>query len=158
LRDTGTDTNTGGRIFQLRDIIGKSTFFCTYGDGLADIDIQKLLQFHRKMGRIATVTCSKPMSRFGSLDLDDSGLVSRFAEKPIGDVFVNAGFFVFEPEIFDYLDDKSVLETKPLETLADEGQLAAFKHFGFWKPMDTYRETLELNQLWDRNQAKWRIW
>ena len=158
LRDTGLDTNTGGRLFKLRDILKRNTFFCTYGDGLANVNIEKLLEFHRKMGRVATVTCGIPISRFGSVDFDDTGLVKSFVEKPKSDSFVSAGFFVFEPEIFDYLNEFSVLENEPLETLAKEEQLSAFKHVEFWRPMDTYRETLELNRMWNNNEAPWKIW
>ena len=156
--DTGQDTMTGGRLFKVKDYVGDETFICTYGDGLADVDISELLKFHKSHGKIATVTTVRPISRFGVLDLKEDGTVERFREKPQADGWINAGFFVFEPAIFNYLNQDSVLETTPLSTLAAEGQLVAFKHEGFWQPMDTFRELTILNEMWDTNSAPWKVW
>ena len=156
--DTGQNTMTGGRLFRVKDYVGDETFICTYGDGLADVDISKLLKFHKSHGKIATVTTVRPISRFGVLDLKKDGTVERFREKPQADGWINAGFFVFEPEIFDYLDPSSSLEKEPLEKLVAKSELKTFQHEGFWQPMDTYRESKELNELWDSNQAPWKIW
>jgi glucose-1-phosphate cytidylyltransferase len=158
IANTGVETMTGGRIFQAQKYIGKETFMCTYGDGLADIDIKKLLDFHKSHGKIATLTCVQPPSRFGILNIGPNSEVTSFDEKPKIQDWVNGGFFVFEPEIFDYLDSNSILEQQPLITLAKEGQLMAYKHNGFWQPMDTYRESLMLNQIWDAGKAPWKIW
>ena len=149
LVETGPLTMTGGRIFQLRDIIGKSTFLCTYGDGLANIDVTALLEFHRKHGKIATVTAAHPISRFGLLSIE---------EKPADTSWVNAGFFIFNSEIFDYLSDDSILEREPLEELARAQEIYAYKHEGFWKPMDTLREVQEFNSLWESGSAHWKNW
>ena len=149
---------TGGRVFRVKQYTKGSTFFCTYGDGLADIDIEELLEFHRSHGKIATVTTIRPSSRFGVLDVTPGGLVESFREKPQVDGWVNAGFFVFEQEIFNYLDSECVLEQEPLARLASEGQLAAFKHEGFWQPMDTFREYQMLNEMWDSIKAPWKKW
>jgi glucose-1-phosphate cytidylyltransferase len=156
--DTGETTMTGGRIYRARDYIGKETFLCTYGDGVADIDISKLLQFHKSHGKIATLSSVKPNSRFGVVDITNSGEVEGFHEKPQTESWVNAGYFVFEPEIFSYLDSDCVLEQEPLNRLALEGQLMAFKHEGFWQPMDTYRESTILNQMWNEGKAPWKKW
>jgi glucose-1-phosphate cytidylyltransferase len=158
IADTGQDTMTGGRLFKVKDYVGNETFICTYGDGLADVDISELLKFHKSHGKIATVTTVRPISRFGVLDLKEDGTVERFREKPQADGWINAGFFVFEPAIFNYLNQDSVLETAPLSTLAAEGQLVAFKHEGFWQPMDTFRELTILNEMWDTNSAPWKVW
>ena len=156
--DTGATTMTGGRVKRVQSHIGNETFLCTYGDGIADIDIDALLAFHRSHGRLATVTSVHPTSRFGVLEIDDDGLVRRFKEKPQVEGWINIGYFIFEPGVFDYLDDNSVLEQDPLHRLAQDGQLAAFRHEGFWQPMDTYREALILNELWDSGEAPWRNW
>jgi glucose-1-phosphate cytidylyltransferase len=158
IADTGQETMTGGRLFKVKDYVGDETFICTYGDGLADVDISQLLKFHKSHGKIATVTTVRPISRFGVLDLKEDGTVERFREKPQADGWINAGFFVFEPAIFNYLNQDSVLETAPLSTLAAEGQLVAFKHEGFWQPMDTFRELTILNEMWDSNSAPWKVW
>lgn len=158
IADTGQDTMTGGRLFKVKDYVGDETFICTYGDGLADVDISELLKFHKSHGKIATVTTVRPISRFGVLDLKEDGTVERFREKPQADGWINAGFFVFEPAIFNYLNQDSVLETEPLSTLAAEGQLVAFKHEGFWQPMDTFRELTILNEMWETNAAPWKVW
>jgi glucose-1-phosphate cytidylyltransferase len=134
------------------------TFVVTYGDGLADVDIARLLEFHRAHGRLATVTTTRPLSRFGIVDLDDEQIVHRFREKPQGDEWVSSGFFVFQREFLDYLDADCILERAPLEQLAREGELVAYRHDGFWQPMDTYRELLMLSELWERGKAPWAVW
>jgi glucose-1-phosphate cytidylyltransferase len=149
---------TGGRIFKIRDYVNKERFLCTYGDGLANIDLKSLINFHKQHGKIATVTSVRPTTRFGSLKIDENKLVRDFSEKPKAEQWVNGGFFIFEPKIFDYLDETCVLEQKPLETLASNGQLMAYQHDSFWQPMDTFREVQELNQLWDSNSAPWKNW
>ena len=158
LANTGLTTMTGGRIHQIKKYVEQERFICTYGDGLADIDIEKLLEFHKAHGKIATVTAVMPTSRFGSMEISSNDQVTRFAEKPKGTSWVNGGFFVFEPQIFDYLTSDCVLENEPLEKLAGDNQLVAYKHHGFWRPMDTFRESLELNELWDSNKAPWKNW
>lgn len=156
--DTGESTMTGGRIFRARDFIGKETFLCTYGDGVSDIDITQLIKFHKSHGKIATMTSVRPNSRFGVVDMTPDGLVEGFREKPQTESWVNAGYFVFEPEIFDYLDPDCVLEQEPLTTLANKSQLMAYRHEGFWQPMDTYRESIILNQMWNESKAPWKKW
>lgn len=156
--DTGAETMTGGRLFRIRDHLGVETFMCTYGDGVADVNIKELVAFHKSHGKIATMTAVKPVSRFGVLDISDNGNVGHFREKPQADGWVNAGYFVFEPEIFDYLDDECVLEKEPLTNLSNDNQLVAFKHEGFWQPMDTYRETIMLNEMWADKSAPWKVW
>jgi glucose-1-phosphate cytidylyltransferase len=155
--DTGLETQTGGRVKRVERYIDGDRFIVTYGDGLADVDIHELLAFHESQGRLATITTVRPLSRFGVLDVDPEGKVARFREKPQVDGWVNAGFFVFEREVLGYLDDDCVLERDPLERLAKEGQLAAYRHEGFWQPMDTYRESQLLNDLWSEG-APWRVW
>ena len=156
--DTGALTNTGGRIYRARDFLGGNRFFCTYGDGLANVDIKKLFEFHMSHGKIATITVVKPLSRFGMVTLDSRGKVAQFIEKPLMDNWVNGGFFIFEDKIFDYLDDDCVLEETALKALSAEGELMAFKHESFWQPMDTYRETQILSDLWTRKVAPWKNW
>jgi glucose-1-phosphate cytidylyltransferase len=155
--DTGATTMTGGRVKRVARYIDE-TFMVTYGDGLADVNIAELLDFHRSHGKLATVTTVRPLSRFGVMDLDDTGQVQQFREKPLTDDYVNAGFFVFEPQVLKYLDEECVLEQAPLEQLAREGQLMAYRHEGFWQPMDTYREFTILNEMWDRGNAPWKVW
>jgi len=130
----------------------------TYGDGLADVDIKALLRFHESHGKLATVTTVRPLSRFGVMDLARDGSVERFREKPQTDDYVNAGFFVFEPQVLDYLDEHCVLEQQPLEALARDKQLVAYRHEGFWQPMDTYREFTLLNEMWSSGNAPWKVW
>ena len=157
IADTGKETMTGGRVSRAaRYTHGR--FMVTYGDGLADVNIAALLAFHERHGRLATVTATRPNTRFGVLDLGQDGVVERFREKPQTDGHVNAGFFVFEPEVFDYLDDECVLEREPLERLAADRQLMAYEHTGFWQPMDTFREFQMLNAMWDAGDAPWRLW
>jgi glucose-1-phosphate cytidylyltransferase len=159
LIDTGADTMTGGRLLRLRKLLGDEPFMVTYGDGLGDINACALAEFHRSHGKLATVTAVRPPARFGSLVLHGS-TVCEFAEKAQADEgWINGGFFVFNPEIFDYLeDDATILERDPLERLAKEKQLMAFRHAGFWQPMDTLRERLLLESLWASGQAPWKIW
>jgi glucose-1-phosphate cytidylyltransferase len=157
--DTGANTMTGGRIKRIQKYVDGETFLCTYGDGIADIDIEALLAFHKSHGKIATMTAVQPSSRFGVLDLDEAGSIDRFKEKPQVEGWINIGYFIFEPEIFDYLgDDTTVLEQSPLHRLAEEGQISAYRHTGFWEPMDTYREALMLNEMWETGAAPWRTW
>lgn len=160
LVDTGANTMTGGRVRQTQRYVGNETFLVTYGDGVANVDIAKLLKFHRSHGRLATVTTTRPISRFGILDIDSKGIVTRFAEKPAEESWANAGFFVFEPKIFDYLEggEQCVMEREPMERLVADGQLAAYQHEGFFFAMDTYREYEALNRLWDSGHAPWKVW
>jgi glucose-1-phosphate cytidylyltransferase len=155
--DTGSNTMTGGRVKRIQKYV-EGRFIVTYGDGLADVDITKLLKFHESHGKLATVTTVRPLSRFGVMDLDATGKVERFREKPQTDDYVNAGFFVFESEVFDYLDEDCVLEQAPLEKLVSLGELMAYRHEGFWQPMDTYREFVMLNEIWDSGNAPWKVW
>jgi len=159
LIDTGIETMTGGRLLRLRKWIGDEPFMVTYGDGLGDINVCALAEFHRAHGRIATVTAVRPPARFGNLTLQGTA-VCEFAEKPQTDEgWINGGFFVFHPAIFDYLEnDETVLEKEPLERLARERQLMAFRHTGFWQPMDTLREKMLLDSLWSAQQAPWKVW
>ena len=156
--ETGAETMTGGRVKLAQRYVGDERCLVTYGDGLADIDIPALLAFHESHGRLATVTTVRPLSRFGVMDLGDDGAVQRFREKPLTDDYVNGGFFVFEPEVFDYVGLDSVLEEEPLVRLAREGELMAYRHEGFWQPMDTYREYTMLNDMWAANEAPWKVW
>ena len=159
LVDTGLDTMTGGRVRRLRNWLGDETFMVTYGDGVGNVDITRLVAFHKAHGRAATVTAVRPPSRFGGLNLDGD-LVREFSEKPqTGEGWINGGFFVFEPRIFDHLhQDSDILERAPLEDLADQGELMAFRHDGFWQPMDTIREKQLLESLWESGDAPWKSW
>jgi glucose-1-phosphate cytidylyltransferase len=158
LANTGATTMTGGRINRIQKYVAGERFLCTYGDGVADINLNALTKFHDRHGKTATVTSVRPTSRFGAMQIDKNDSVTQFLEKPESEERVNGGYFVFEPKIFDYLTDESTLEREPLEKLSNDGELYAYTHNGFWQPMDTYRETLELNELWDLNQAPWKIW
>jgi glucose-1-phosphate cytidylyltransferase len=159
LVDTGLDTMTGGRVLRLRSWVGDQTFMVTYGDGVGNVDIRALLDFHRAHGKLATVTAVRPPSRFGGLNLDGDK-VSEFSEKPqTGEGWINGGFFVFEPGLFDYLQgDSDILERAPLESLAERDELMAFRHDGFWQPMDTIREKQLLESLWESGEAPWKTW
>lgn len=159
LVETGLNTMTGGRLKRVMPYVGQETFCMTYGDGLADVDIGALLEFHRTQGRYATVTAIQPPARFGALDIDQD-LVRHFEEKPRGDGrWINGGFFVLEPSIFDYIgDDATIWEQEPLRRLSQDGQLAAYRHTGFWEAMDTLRDKLHLEQLWGSGQAPWKRW
>jgi glucose-1-phosphate cytidylyltransferase len=155
--DTGVDTPTGGRIARVRDRVGDRPFMATYGDGLADIDLETLVEFHRRHGALATVTVVRPLLQFGVTLLEGDGVVG-FSEKPRSEHWVNGGFFCFEPGVFDYIGPDSVLEREPLEGLAADGQLRAYRHSGFWECMDTYKDSVELNDLWASGEAPWKIW
>ncbi len=160
LVDTGEDTMTGGRLRRVAEYVRDEDAFCfTYGDGVGDVDISALVAFHKKQGVKATLTATLPPGRFGALDFDGHK-VRSFKEKPKGDGgMINGGFFVLSPEVLAYLDDDScVWERAPLETLADEGQLAAYHHAGFWQPMDTLRDKNYLEELWASAQAPWKVW
>jgi glucose-1-phosphate cytidylyltransferase len=159
LVETGLGSMTGGRVLRLREYLKGGTFLLTYGDGVADIDIRRLIDFHRAKGLIATVTAVRPPARFGGL-VFDGDRVARFSEKPqAGEGWINGGFLVCEPAIFDYLSsDASVLETEALERLAEQGQLAAYKHEGFWQCMDTLRDKRQLEALWKSGHAPWKLW
>lgn len=160
LVDTGLHTMTGGRVKRVEKYVGNEPFMLTYGDGVADVNINRLVDFHKKHGRLATLTAVQPSGKFGALNLGEDAVVQSFTEKPAGDGgWVNAGFFVMQPEVFDYLaDDNTVLEKEPLEQLARDGLLAAYKHKGFWQPMDTLRDKIQLDDMWQAGKAKWRIW
>jgi len=163
LVDTGLNTMTGGRIKRIQPYIGDETFMMTYGDGVASIDIPRLVEFHRQSGKLATLTAVQPTGRFGAITFheSDENMIKSFLEKPQGDgIWVNGGFFVLEPSVFDYIKegDSTVWEKTPLEGLASDGQLNAYKHSGFWKPMDTLRDKNELETLWGRGNAPWKRW
>ncbi len=159
LTDTGLNSMTGGRLHRLKDRLSKETFMFTYGDGLSNVNIKKLFEFHKSHGKIATVTAVKPSARFGGMQFDDDRVV-EFTEKPqAGEGWINGGFFVFEPKIFNYLHgDDTVLEGDPLENLAKDGQLMAYRHEGFWQCMDTLRDKSLLEELWKSNNPPWKIW
>ncbi len=157
--DTGEETNTGGRVKRIAPLVGDDdSFMVTYGDGVADIDIEKLADFHRTHGRIGTITVVNPPSQFGLVEMEKDGRVSRFREKPPLNQWINGGFFVFRREFFDYLNEDDVLERVPLERLSKDGQLMAFGHETYWKCMDTYKDTVELNELWAGGKAPWKVW
>lgn len=159
LADTGEETMTGGRIKRVRRHIEGDTFMVTYGDAVADVDITKLVAFHRSHGRLATVTCVRPTSRFGVLAMAEGGIVHAIDEKPRLDGWVNAGFFVFNTGVFDFLTgDDCILEKGPLDELARSDQLRGYRHDGVRYPMDTYREVLMLNEMWKSGAAAWRVW
>jgi len=159
LADTGLDTMTGGRVARIAPFIEGDSFMVTYGDGLSNIDLASALAYHKEHGKLATVTAVRPTSRFGLLELSPEGAVKRFAEKPAIDGWASAGFFIFRRAVLDYLDgDACILEREPLERLAAEGQLRAFRHEGFFFAMDTYREYEQLNQIWLGGAAPWKIW
>lgn len=161
LLDTGLNTMTGGRVKKAAEHIGNERFFLTYGDGVSDIDLKSLLNYHKKQKKYFTVTAIQPEGKFGALNIEDNGRVSSFSEKPKGDGnWINGGFFVCEPEVFNYIanSDLSVLEREPMENLAKDGQLVAYKHSGFWKCMDTLRDKLQLEKMWNENKAEWKIW
>jgi glucose-1-phosphate cytidylyltransferase len=156
--DTGVDTPTGGRVNRLREHVGDGTFCVTYADGVADIDLPRSLAFHREHRRVGTMTVVRPTLQFGIAELNGDDSVQGFVEKPRAEQWVNGGFFSFEPGVFDYLDDSSVLERDALGRLAADGQLAAFRHTGFWECMDTYKDAVQLNDLWSRGQPPWKVW
>lgn len=159
LVDTGESTLTGGRLKRVSSYLGSEDFCFTYGDGVGSVDITKLIAFHKQHGKSATVTAVQPPGRFGALELRDTS-VESFVEKPHGDgMYINGGFFVLNPVVIDLIDDDSTIwERKPLETLANSGQLEAFKHDGFWQPMDTLRDKQHLEELWQSGEAPWKVW
>lgn len=160
--DTGLNTMTGGRIKRIQKYVGKERFLLTYGDGVSDVDIAESIREHEKSNCFISVTAYKPVGKFGALNLDEkTDKVLAFQEKPAGDrSWINAGFFVCEPEVFDYIpnDDSTIFERQPLEKLAADGKMHAYRHSGFWKPMDTLRDCTELNALWDNGSAPWKTW
>ena len=156
--DTGLDTNTGGRLRQVADyLMGEDTFCVTYGDGLSDVNINSLTDFHRGHGRAATVTAVHPHSNFGIMDVADDGRITAFREKPVLKEWINGGFLVFNQQIFDQLGENDVLEREPFERLSDTGEMMAYKHEGFWKCMDTFKDNLEFEQLW-LDGGPWKVW
>ena len=155
--DTGLDTPTGGRLVKARRHLGDSTFICTYGDGLASVDVSKLVELHSQEATTATVTVTQPFSRFGVVETSGTAVLS-FREKPQIESSVSIGYFVFEPEIFAYLAEDSVLENEPLDSLAQRGEVSAFRHSGFWQPLDTYREYQAFNKMWSSGNAPWKTW
>lgn len=160
IADTGDATPTAGRLKRIRKYIGiDENFLVTYGDGLADIDVTGSIDFHKSHGRIATVTTVQPPSRFGLLEVaEDRGSVDNFAEKALVHGWINGGYFVFNRAVFDYFEDDQMLEQEPLARLTKDGQLMAWRHQGFWQPMDTFREATLLNELWGANEAPWKVW
>jgi len=159
LLDTGVDTQTGGRVKRIANFIGREPFMLTYGDGLTDINFGQLLAFHQQHGKAATVTAARPPSRFGGLRLDGE-VVTEFVEKPqIGEGWINGGFFVLQPNVVDYIDgDETYFEREPMESLAKERELIAFRHSGFWQCMDTLRDVRLLDSLWSSGKAPWKVW
>ncbi len=159
LLDTGFDTNTGGRVRQAAQFVGREAFLLTYGDGVADIDARRLIEFHRSHRGLVTVTAVRPPARFGGI-VFEGDVVSRFAEKPqVGEGWINGGFFVVEPEAVNYIkDDATLWEGEPMERLAREGQLVAYRHEGFWQCMDTLRDVRHLESLWQSGKAAWKVW
>jgi len=160
LVDTGTDTMTGGRIKQVAAYIGNEPFMVTYGDGVSDINIADLLKYHMAHGKFATVSATLPAGRFGSLNIGDSDKVVAFKEKPVGDgSWINGGFFVLDPQMLASIDgDSTIFEKEPLERLAHDGQLVAYRHTGFWYAMDTLRDKNHLESLWQSGKAPWKVW
>lgn len=161
LVDTGLETMTGGRIKRIQKYVGNETFLLTYGDGVTDLNIADTIKYHQETGKILTVTAYKPQGKFGALNLDEVGNVTSFTEKPAGDgSWINAGYFVCEPKVFDYITegDSTIFEKAPLENIAKDGGMNSFKHEGFWKPMDILRDNKELNEMWDSGKAPWKVW
>ena len=161
LLDTGLHSMTGGRIKRAQDFIGNEPFMLTYGDGVADINIDELVKFHKQHGKAMTMTSAQPDGRFGALNINKNNQVQEFKEKPKGDgSWINAGYFVCEPKVFDYITkgDTTVFEQEPLKNLANEGEIFTYKHHNFWMPMDTLRDKNKLNELWDENKAPWKVW
>jgi glucose-1-phosphate cytidylyltransferase len=160
LVDTGAETMTGGRIKRVKRHIGAETFLLTYGDGVSNVNISESIRFHRQHGKLCTVTAVQPSGRFGAINMEGDGMVTSFTEKPKGDgAWINGGFFVCEPEVIDYIEgDNTIWEKEPMERLASNGQMMSYKHEGFWKPMDTLRDRLELEKEWQSNKASWKTW
>ncbi len=160
LVDTGTETMTGGRIKRVAPYIGNETFMLTYGDGVSNVNITELVRYHQSKGKAATVTATQPSGRFGSLSIKAGEIVDSFQEKPAGDgSWINGGFFVLEPRVLATISgDATIFEKEPLESLAQSGQLVAYKHSGFWQPMDTLRDKNHLEELWNSGKAPWKVW
>ncbi len=161
LVDTGEETMTGGRVKRIYDYIKDEEIFClTYGDGVSNLDIAELIKFHKSHGKLVTLTATKPPGRFGALHINPQNVVTSFQEKPDGDgSFINGGFFVMSPKAIEYIDgDKTLLEQEPLKKLAHDNQLMAYKHTGFWQPMDTLRDKVHLESMWQEGKAPWKIW
>jgi len=155
---TGDMTGTGGRVFRCAEYLDEESFFVTYGDGLADVNVSELITFHAGSASLATLTAVQPTSRFGLMDIDESGRVTHFREKPKMKDWVSIGYFIFEPAVLGYLNDDGGLEEDGLTRLATANQLNAFRHAGFWQPMDTFREYMILSELWDSGDAPWKTW
>lgn len=160
LVDTGFETNTGGRLKRIASYVGNDVFMMTYGDGVSDVNIIKLFEYHKKHGKFATVTATQPMGRFGALNIDTTGKLVAFQEKPAGDgSWVSGGFFILNPRVLDFISGDSVIfEKEPLERLAKDGQLVPYKHTGFWYSMDTLRDKNHLEELWSIGKAPWKVW
>ncbi len=161
LLDTGLDSMTGGRVKRAQSFVGDKPFMLTYGDGVSNIDIKALVEFHKSHGKAMTMTSAQPEGRFGALNIAENEQVTHFLEKPKGDGgWINAGFFVCEPKVFDYITegDDTIFEQAPLQNLARDGEIYTFRHEGFWKPMDTLRDKQELQKLWDTKKAPWKVW
>lgn len=160
LVDTGVKTMTGGRIKRVRQYIGDEPFMFTYGDGLCNVNVAELLKAHQESKKLCTLTAIQPVGRFGVIEFGQGNEINSFVEKPKGDgAWINGGFFVCQPEVFDYIeDDMTIWEREPMETIAKKGQMLAFRHDGFWKPMDTLRDKQELEQLWESGHAAWKVW
>lgn len=161
--DTGLNTMTGGRVKRVQQYVGNDRFLLTYGDGVSDLNIQDTIQKHESSGAVLSLTAYEPIGKFGSLQINhNTNIVQSFSEKPDGEGhWINAGFFVCEPEVFDYIptnDDSVVFEKQPLESIAHDGKMYAYKHRGFWKPMDMLRDNMELNEMWDKGIAPWKVW
>ena len=161
LLDTGLNSLTGGRIKRAQKYVGNEPFLLTYGDGVADINIDTLVKFHKRHGKAMTMTSTQPAGRFGALSIEGESKVSSFLEKPKGDGnWINSGYFVCEPKVFDYIldGDTTTFEHSPLQNLSKDGEVFTYKHDGFWKPMDSLKDKKDLNKLWDANKAPWKVW
>ncbi|WP_417326807.1 glucose-1-phosphate cytidylyltransferase [Halarcobacter sp.] len=161
LLDTGVDSMTGGRVKRAQDFVGNEPFMLTYGDGVSDINIEELVEFHKSHGKAMTMTSAQPDARFGALEISSDNQVIEFKEKPKGEGgWINAGFFVCEPKVFDYITqgDSTIFEQEPLMNLAKDGEIYTYKHDGFWKPMDTLRDKQQLEKLWETKKAPWKVW
>jgi len=160
LVDTGNESMTGGRIKRIKPHVGNETFMLTYGDGVSNVNIAELVTYHKEKGKLCTVTSVQPSGRFGAINLNDDNSVHSFMEKPKGDgAWINGGFFVCEPGVFDFIEgDSTIWEREPMEEIAKAGEMVAFNHEGFWKPMDTLRDKQELEEDWSQHKAKWKTW
>lgn len=159
---TGQNTMTGGRIKKAQDYVGNEPFLLTYGDGVSDVNIADVVEFHKESGKLMTMTSVQPSGRFGALNITSDNTITSFKEKPKGDgAWINGGFFVCQPEVFDFIEadnPNEIFERKPLENIANAGQLCAYKHDGFWRPMDTLRDKIELDEMWTSGNAPWKVW